>query len=98
MGPRPSLQNNLDREVLQAVRRYQDESPENSSLKVHLVYQYIQQSNSSLRRKQKHLIEDSIERVISVLRQDEKEGDESADQSAGATRAASPRPRNIGTG
>jgi ribosome biogenesis ATPase len=90
MGPRPSLQNNLDREVLQAVRRYQDEKPENSSLKVHLLYQYIQQSNSSLRRKQKHLIEDSIERVISVLRQDEKDGDESADQSGGATRAASP--------
>jgi ribosome biogenesis ATPase len=90
MGPRPSLQTNLDREVLQAVRKYQDEKPEISSLKVHFVYQYIQKSNSSLRRKQKSLLEDSIERVISVLRQEEKEADDSADQSAGAARAASP--------
>jgi ribosome biogenesis ATPase len=93
MAPRASLQSNLDREVLQIVRKYQEENSAPEQLKVHLVYQYIQRSNSSLRRKQKSLLQDSIDRVVAVLKQDERENaDDSEDEpeEQRIARAASP--------
>jgi ribosome biogenesis ATPase len=74
---RPTLQAGLDREVYQVVRKYLDEKNE-SPLKLRLstVYDYIQRSNSSLKRRPKKQLEDSIDRVIDVIREDEESGDD----------------------
>ncbi|KAI2479586.1 Ribosome biogenesis ATPase RIX7 [Pyrenophora tritici-repentis] len=74
---RPSLQAGLDKEVYQVVRKYLDDKNE-SPLKLRLsaVYDYIQRSNSSLKRRPKKQLEDSIDRVIDVIREDEESGDE----------------------
>lgn len=39
-------------------------------LSVHTVYEKIKRSNSSLNRKSKKLLEDSIERVLAVLKEE----------------------------
>ena len=74
---RPSLQAGLDKEVYQVVRKYLDEKNE-SALKLRLstVYDYIQRSNSSLKRRPKKQLEDSIDRVIDVIREDESGDDD----------------------
>ncbi|KAH7356059.1 P-loop containing nucleoside triphosphate hydrolase protein [Pyrenochaeta sp. MPI-SDFR-AT-0127] len=74
---RPTLQQGLDREVYQVVRKYLDEKNE-SPLKLRLtaVYDYISRSNSSLKRRPKKQLEDSIDRVIDVIREDESGDDE----------------------
>jgi ribosome biogenesis ATPase len=76
---RPSLQQGLDREVLQIVRKYLDDKGE-SSLKVRpsLIHDWIKSSNSSLKRRPKKQLEDSIERVLAVIQEDESEEDEMA--------------------
>ena len=80
---RPSLQAGLDKEVYQVVRKYLDDRNE-SALKLRLstVYDYIQRSNSSLKRRPKRQLEDSIERVIDVIREDEEPDDEDEDEMA----------------
>ncbi|EAT83951.1 hypothetical protein HBH56_157800 [Parastagonospora nodorum] len=79
MAPRsrPTLQAGLDKEVYQIVRKYLDDKNE-SPLKLRLItiYEWIQRSNSSLKRRPKKQIEDSIERVIDVIREDESGDDE----------------------
>jgi ribosome biogenesis ATPase len=74
---RPSLQAGLDKEVYQIVRKYLDDKNE-SPLKLRLstIYDWIQRSNSSLKRRPKKQLEDSIERVIDVIREDESGDDE----------------------
>lgn len=73
---RPSLQAGLDKEVYQVARKYLDETNESAlKLRISTVYDYIQKSNSSLKRRPKKQLEDSIERVIDVIREDES-GDE----------------------
>lgn len=74
---RPSLQQGLDREVYQIVRTYLDSKNE-SPLKLRsiTIYDHIQRSNSSLKRRPKKQLEDSIERVIDVIRDDESGDDE----------------------
>lgn len=74
---RPSLQAGLDKEVYQVVRKYLDDKNE-SPLKLRLstIYEWIQKSNSSLKRRPKKQLEDSIERVIDVIREDESGDDE----------------------
>lgn len=74
---RPTLQQGLDREVYQVVRKYLDEKNE-SPLKLRLstVFDYISRSNSSLKRRSKKQLEESIERVIDVIREDESGEDE----------------------
>jgi ribosome biogenesis ATPase len=76
---RPSLQQGLDREVFQVVRKYLDDKGE-SSLKVRpsLIHDWIKQSNSSLKRRPKKQLEDSIERVLAVIQEDESGEDEMA--------------------
>lgn len=70
---RPSLQAGLDKEVYQVVRKYLDEKNESAlKLRPSTVYDYIQRSNSSLKRRPKKQIEDSIDRVIDVIREDEE--------------------------
>ncbi|KAF2129202.1 AAA-domain-containing protein [Dothidotthia symphoricarpi CBS 119687] len=74
---RPSLQQGLDREVYQVVRKYLDEKNESPlKLRVSTVYDYLHRSNSSLKRRPKKQLEDSIERVIDVMREDESSGED----------------------
>lgn len=74
---RPSLQQGLDREIYQIVRKYLDEKNESPlKLRVSTVYDYLQRSNSSLKRRPKKQLEDSIDRVIDVIREDESSGED----------------------
>ncbi|KAI9819411.1 MAG: hypothetical protein M1832_003974 [Thelocarpon impressellum] len=72
---RPTLSQGLDKEVYQIVRKITDEQiqyhGEAPKLGVTTVYDRIKKSNSSLNRKSKKLLEDSIERVIAVVREEE---------------------------
>ncbi|KAE8354453.1 P-loop containing nucleoside triphosphate hydrolase protein [Aspergillus coremiiformis] len=79
-GGRPTLRQGLDREVYQVVRKIIDDQAENDKvrLSVPTIYDTIKRSNSSLNRKPKRILEDSIERVVEVMRTDllgEDEGD-----------------------
>jgi len=79
MAPRsrPTLQAGLDKEVYQIVRKYLDDKNESPlKLRLNTIYDWIQRSNSSLKRRPKKQIEDSIERVIDVIREDESGDDE----------------------
>ncbi|KAH7395299.1 P-loop containing nucleoside triphosphate hydrolase protein [Phaeosphaeria sp. MPI-PUGE-AT-0046c] len=79
MAPRnrPSLQDGLDREMFQIVRKYLDDKNESPlKLRVTTIYDYIQRSNSSLKRRNKKQLEESIERAIDVLREDENDSEE----------------------
>jgi ribosome biogenesis ATPase len=74
---RPSLQAGLDKEVYQIVRKYLDDKNESPlKLKISTILEWIQKSNSSLKRRPKKHLEDSIERVIDVNREDESGDDE----------------------
>ncbi|OCK94561.1 ribosome biogenesis ATPase RIX7 [Cenococcum geophilum 1.58] len=71
---RLTLRQGLDKEVYQVVRKYLDEQPESvKKVKVYTVYDWIKNSNSSLKRKPKNLLEDSIGRVLTVLQEDASE-------------------------
>lgn len=79
MAPRsrPTLQAGLDKEVYQIVRKYLDDKNESPlKLRLNTIYDWIQRSNSSLKRRPKKQLEDSIERVIDVIREDESGDDE----------------------
>lgn len=67
---RTSLQSTLDREIYQVVRKYQDENTEAPFPSTSTIYQWIQSSNSSLKRNRKALLEGSIERVLDVIYED----------------------------
>ncbi|KAL2011774.1 hypothetical protein VTN00DRAFT_4492 [Thermoascus crustaceus] len=72
-GGRPTLSQGLDREVYQVVRKITDEQQAEGArvrLSVPAIYDTIKRSNSSLNRKPKKLLEDSIERVIEVVKSD----------------------------
>ncbi|EAW07909.1 putative AAA family ATPase/60S ribosome export protein Rix7 [Aspergillus clavatus NRRL 1] len=71
-GGRPSLRQGLDREVYQIVRKIIDDQPEGEKvrLSVSTIYDTIKRSNSSLNRKPKRILEDSIERVVEVVKTD----------------------------
>jgi ribosome biogenesis ATPase len=68
---RPSLQQGLDREVYQVVTTYL-QSKNESPLKIRptTIYDWIKTSNSSLKRRPKKQLADSIERVLAVLQED----------------------------
>jgi ribosome biogenesis ATPase len=81
---RPSLQQGLDREVYQIVRKYLDEKNESAlKLRTSTIQDYIQRSNSSLKRRPKKQLEDSIERVIDVIREDESDDEIDMDELEG---------------
>ena len=74
---RPSLQQGLDREVYQVVRKYIDAGSESPlKIKMGTIYDYIKNSNSSLKRRPKKQLEDSIDRVLLVIQEDESGEDE----------------------
>ncbi|KIV79470.1 hypothetical protein PV11_07032 [Exophiala sideris] len=74
---RQTLGQGLDREVYQVVRRIFDERAQYGDSDTRLtfasVYDQIKSSNSSLNRKPKKLLEDSIERVLETIQQDAKD-------------------------
>lgn len=61
------------------VRKLADEEAEHEDggkrLTIALVYDSIKRSNSSLKRRSKKLLEDSIDRVLLVLREEQDESD-----------------------
>ena len=65
-----SLSAQLDREVLAAAQAFTSNIDTRADITFSAIYQYIKKSNSSLARKPKTLIEDSIERIIATLRED----------------------------
>ncbi|KAE8147242.1 putative AAA family ATPase/60S ribosome export protein Rix7 [Aspergillus avenaceus] len=71
-GGRPSLRAGLDREVYQVVRKIVDEQSEHDKIRLSVptIYDTIRRSNSSLNRKPKRILEDSIERVVEVIKTD----------------------------
>lgn len=74
----PSLRQGLDRDVYQVVRKFEDEN-DGAKVTISAVYEYVQRSNSSLKRQKKRLLEDSIERVLD-LRRDEARADKDSDE------------------
>ncbi|KAF7720072.1 AAA-type ATPase family protein [Penicillium ucsense] len=84
-GGRPTLSQGLDREVYQVVRKIIDDEPDGVDrvrLTVPVIYGRIRGSNSSLNRKPKRLLEDSLERVLEVIKAD-LFGDEEEDSVGG---------------
>ncbi|KAI9804035.1 MAG: hypothetical protein M1833_000316 [Piccolia ochrophora] len=75
-----ALSNVLDKEVYQVVRKFTEEQTQYGAgaakLTTSLIYDRIKRSNSSLNRKSKKLLEDSIERVVSVIQDDSLDGEE----------------------
>lgn len=71
--PRSSLQSGLDKEVAQIFRKFQDEQPKDASPlpSASALYQYIQASNSTLKRKPKQILFNSILRVLAVFTDDQ---------------------------
>ncbi|KAL2831994.1 P-loop containing nucleoside triphosphate hydrolase protein [Aspergillus cavernicola] len=71
-GGRPTLRQGLDKEVYQVVRKIIDDQAENDKvrLSVTAIYEAIKRSNSSLNRRPKRILEDSIERVVEVIKTD----------------------------
>jgi hypothetical protein len=65
-------------QVYQIVRKIIDDQPENGRIRLSVpaIYDTIKKSNSSLNRKPKRLIEDSLERVLEVVKADMGEEDE----------------------
>lgn len=73
-GPRSSLTQGLDKEVYQVVRKLADEQAQfekgGKRLTTSIVYDSIKRSNSSLKRRSKKLLEDSIDRVLNVMKEE----------------------------
>lgn len=79
-----NLRQGLDNDVYQIVRKYEDGLPEHqqssrSKITISAVYNYVQRSNSSLKRQKKRVLEDSIERAI-ALRREEAKADRDSDE------------------
>lgn len=90
-----SLRQGLDRDVYQIVRKYEDDS-NGSKLTISGVYEFIQRSNSSLKRQKKRILEDSIERVLDVRREEskvEKDSDEELEREIQAQESRAKRSR-----
>lgn len=66
--------------MLQIVRKISDESEQSiRRMSIDSVYDHIKRSNSSLKRRPKKVLEDSIERVLDVLKEDEEDSEEGLD-------------------
>ncbi|KAF3766228.1 AAA-domain-containing protein [Cryphonectria parasitica EP155] len=79
-----SLRQGLDRDVYQIVRKFEDdyinETGRQPRVTISVVYEYIQRSNSSLKRQKKRPLEDAIERVLAVRREEDKEDRDSDEE------------------
>ncbi|ROW17109.1 hypothetical protein VPNG_01114 [Cytospora leucostoma] len=83
-----NLRQGLDKDVYQIVRKYEDGLPEHqqpsagrysNKITIGAVYEYVQRSNSSLKRQKKRVLEDSIERAL-ALRREEAKADRDSDE------------------
>ncbi|KAF7874156.1 hypothetical protein EAF04_002828 [Stromatinia cepivora] len=78
-GGRPTLSQGLDKEIYQIVRKLADEQAQSQKgpkrLTISIVYDSIKNSNSSLKRRSKKLLEDSIDRVLLVLKEEQDDSD-----------------------
>lgn len=63
---------------------------ESKRLTISVVYDHIKSSNSSLKRRSKKLLEDSIDRVLLVLREEQDENDSVDGDFEGLDEAAAP--------
>ncbi|PYI18749.1 AAA-domain-containing protein [Aspergillus japonicus CBS 114.51] len=96
-GGRPSLRQGLDKDVYQIVRKIIDEQAENGATRVSVstIYDTIKRSNSSLNRKPKRILEDSIERVVEVIKGDEEEEDSVEGDFEGLEEPAAPESNSL---
>ncbi|ODM21735.1 hypothetical protein SI65_02579 [Aspergillus cristatus] len=71
-GGRPTLRQGLDRDVYQVVRKIVDDQIEKDQLRLTIpaIYDSIKRSNSSLNRRPKRVLEDSLERVVELVKID----------------------------
>ncbi|PLN80913.1 AAA-domain-containing protein [Aspergillus taichungensis] len=71
-GGRTTLRQGLDKEIYQIVRKIVDDHADDTQfrLSVPVIFDAIKRSNSSLNRKPKKMLEDSIERVVDVMKAD----------------------------
>ncbi|RFU26041.1 hypothetical protein B7463_g10295, partial [Scytalidium lignicola] len=78
-GGRPTLSQGLDKEIYQVVRKLADEQSQllggGRRLTVPFVYDNIKSSNSSLKRRSKKLLEDAIDRVLLVMKEELEDSD-----------------------
>ncbi|KAJ5414824.1 AAA domain-containing protein [Penicillium cosmopolitanum] len=84
-GGRPTLSQGLDREVYQVVRKIIDDQPDEARIRLSVpaIYEQLKKSNSSLNRKPKKLLEDSLERVLEVMKSEGLCGEDEADSVEG---------------
>jgi ribosome biogenesis ATPase len=80
----PRILQGLDRDVYQIIRKLEDQHVEekpDTPLKFTIsgVYDAIKHSNSSLARQKKRPLEDSIDRVLRLRKEERLEDDEEAD-------------------
>ena len=71
---RPSITKQLDREVYQITKKIVDE--EEQIPRASVIYQKIKNSNSSLNRRPKRILESSIERALTIIQADEMDEDD----------------------
>ena len=98
-GNTGSLGRQLDREIYASIRTYLDDLEdkqqlENASVSVATVYQHIKRSNSSLARRPKAALEDSIERILESIKDESDSDSDSAPNSGTDTRSAAARATN----
>lgn len=94
----PRSLHGLDRDVYQIVRKFEDEHESVNSSKpprftVSGVYDWIKRSNSSLARQKKRPLEDSIERVLRLRKEERLEDDEEAAMDEATPVEGSPKPK-----
>ncbi|KAJ5568797.1 hypothetical protein N7450_011283 [Penicillium hetheringtonii] len=84
-GGRPTLSQGLDREVYQVARKIIDDQPDEARIRLSVpaIYEQLKKSNSSLNRKPKKLLEDSLERVLEVMKSEGLCGEDEADSVEG---------------
>ncbi|KAI0418691.1 P-loop containing nucleoside triphosphate hydrolase protein [Xylaria grammica] len=78
----PRMLHGLDRDVYQIIRKFEDQHVDEKKppkFTIMGVYDAIKQSNSSLARQKKRPLEDSIDRVLRLRREEKQEDDEEAD-------------------
>ncbi|KAI1817131.1 putative AAA family ATPase/60S ribosome export protein Rix7 [Poronia punctata] len=88
----PRILQGIDRDVYQIIRKLEDQHVDDKKphkFTISGVYDSIKQSNSSLARQKKRPLEDSIERVLRLRREEKQEDDEEA----GIEEASAPSPK-----
>lgn len=93
----PRILPRLDRDVYQILRKLEDDHERNSSKPAKFtiagVYDMIKKSNSSVAREKKRPLEDAIERVMRLRKEERAENDE--DEMMEDTPAEPPTPKVI---